>query len=85
MGVSVQRHAPAEIYPRGKDPGNGTHYTGGWMGHPASCIMGTVTGVLSPGVKRGRGVTLNTHPHLVPRLRMSRSYTSSHPIRLHGV
>jgi len=25
------------------------------------------TGVLSPGVKRGRGVTLTTHPHLVPR------------------
>jgi hypothetical protein len=23
--------------------------------------------VLSPGVKRGRGVTLTTHPHLVPR------------------
>jgi hypothetical protein len=26
-----------------------------------------------------------THPHLVPRLRMSRSYTSSPPKRLHGV
>jgi hypothetical protein len=23
--------------------------------------------VISPGVKRGRGVTLTTHPHLVPR------------------
>jgi hypothetical protein len=44
---------------------------------PASCAMGT--GVLSPGVKRGRGVTLTTHPHLVPRSRMSRSYTSSPP------
>jgi hypothetical protein len=33
--------------------------------HPASCPMGT--GVLSPEVKRGRGVTLTTHPHLVPR------------------
>jgi hypothetical protein len=43
--------------------------------HPASYPMGT--GVLSPGVKRGRGVTLTTHPHLVPRLSMSRSYTSS--------
>jgi hypothetical protein len=32
--------------------------------HPASCTMGT--GVLSLGVKRGRGVTLTTHPHLVP-------------------
>jgi hypothetical protein len=26
-----------------------------------------VKGVLSPGVKRGRGVMLTTHPHLVPR------------------
>jgi hypothetical protein len=32
--------------------------------HPASSPMGT--GVLSPGVKRGRGVMLTTHPHLVP-------------------
>jgi hypothetical protein len=36
-------------------------------------------GVLSPGVKRGRGVTLTTHPYLVLRSRMSRSYTSSPP------
>jgi hypothetical protein len=42
--------------------------------------------VFSQGVKRGsRGVMLTTHPHLVPRLRMSRSYTSSPPKRLHGV
>jgi hypothetical protein len=34
--------------------------------HPASCTMGT--GGPFPGVKRGRGVTLTTHPHLVPRL-----------------
>jgi hypothetical protein len=45
--------------------------------HPASCTMGT--GVLSPGLKRGRGVTLTTHLHLVSRSRMSRSYTSSPP------
>jgi hypothetical protein len=45
--------------------------------HPTSYPMGT--GVLSPGVKRGRGVMLTTHPHLVPRLSMSRSYTSSPP------
>jgi hypothetical protein len=30
-------------------------------------------------LKRGRGVKLTTHPHLVPRSRMSRSYTSSPP------
>jgi hypothetical protein len=55
----------------------------GSRAHPASYPMGT--GVLSPWVKRGRGVTLTTHPHLVPRLIMSRSYTSSPPMRLHGV
>jgi hypothetical protein len=36
-------------------------------------------GVLSPGVKHGRGVMLTTHPHLVPRSRMSRNYTSLPP------
>jgi hypothetical protein len=45
--------------------------------HPASCTMGTGGGVLSPGLKRGLSMTLTTHPHLVPRSRMSRSYTSS--------
>jgi hypothetical protein len=44
-----------------------------------------VLGVLSPGVKCGRGTMLTTHPHLVPRLRMSRSHTSSLPRHLHGV
>jgi hypothetical protein len=44
-----------------------------------------VPGVLSPGLKRGRGVTLTTHPHIMPRSRMSRSYTSSPPKRLHGM
>jgi hypothetical protein len=44
-----------------------------------------VSGVLSPGVKCGQGVTLTTHPHLVPRLSKSRSYTSSPPTCLHGV
>jgi hypothetical protein len=38
-----------------------------------------VPGVLSPGLKCGRNVMLTTHPHLVPRSRMSRSYTSSPP------
>jgi hypothetical protein len=33
--------------------------------HPASSPMGT--GGPFPGVKRGRGVMLTTHPHLVPR------------------
>jgi hypothetical protein len=38
-----------------------------------------VPGVLSPGLKRGRSVTPTTHPHLVPKSRISRSYTSSLP------
>jgi hypothetical protein len=45
--------------------------------HPASYKMGT--GGPFPRAKRGRGVTLTTHPHLVSRSRMSRSYISSHP------
>jgi hypothetical protein len=44
-----------------------------------------IPGVLSPGVKRGRVVTQTTHPHLVSRSGMSRSYTSSPPKRLFGV
>jgi hypothetical protein len=40
-------------------------------------------GVLSPGVKCGRGVTLTTHSHLVPRWK-SRSYNTSPPCRLYG-
>jgi hypothetical protein len=44
-----------------------------------------VPGVLSLGLKRGLGVTLTTHPHLVLRLRMSRSYISSPLKRLHGM
>jgi hypothetical protein len=51
--------------------------------HLATCTMGTGGPFL--GVKRGRGVTLTTHPYLVPRSRMSRSYTSSPSKRLHGV
>jgi hypothetical protein len=38
-----------------------------------------VPGFLSPGLKRGQGMTLTTHPHLDPRSIMSRSYISSPP------
>jgi hypothetical protein len=41
--------------------------------------------VLSPGVKRGRAVKLITHPRLVPRPWLSRSYTSSLPCAAIGV
>jgi hypothetical protein len=50
--------------------------------HPASCTMGTRRPFL--GVKRGRGLTLTIQPHLVPRSRKSRNYTSSLPWRLYG-
>jgi hypothetical protein len=55
----------------------------GSKAHPASCTMGT--GRPFPGTKRGRGVTLTTHPHVVQMSRMSRSYTSSPPKHHHGV
>jgi hypothetical protein len=45
--------------------------------HPASYPMGT-EGPFS-GVKCRWGMMLTIHPHLVPRSRMSRSYTSSPP------
>jgi hypothetical protein len=44
-----------------------------------------VLGVLPPGLKNGQGVTLTTHPHLLPRSRMSGSYISSPPKRFRGV
>jgi hypothetical protein len=50
--------------------------------HPASYPV--CTGGPLPGEKRGRGVTLTTHPHLVRRS-TSRSYTSSLPWWMHGV
>jgi hypothetical protein len=40
-------------------------------------LVQLVPSVLFPGVKCDRGVTLTTHPHLVPKSGMSRSYTSS--------
>jgi hypothetical protein len=44
-----------------------------------------VPGVLSSRLKCGQCVTLTTHPHLVPRSRMSRSYTSPPPKSFRGV
>jgi hypothetical protein len=44
-----------------------------------------IPGVLSPGVKARPGRDADHSPHLGPRLRMSRSYISSPPKRLHGV
>jgi hypothetical protein len=44
-----------------------------------------VPGVLFPGVKALPGRDADHSSHLVPRSRMSRSYTSSLPKSLHGV
>jgi hypothetical protein len=46
---------------------------------PTQAPVQWVPRVLSPGLKRGRGVTLTTHPHLMPRSGMSRSYSFSPP------
>jgi hypothetical protein len=46
--------------------------------YPASCTRSTGD---FPGSKCGRGVLLNTHPLLVPRLKKERGYTSSPPMR----
>jgi hypothetical protein len=47
-------------------------------------VVHWVPGVLSPGPKRGRDVTLTTHPPLVPKSGMSRSYTSSASVACSG-
>jgi hypothetical protein len=52
--------------------------------HPHSCTICT-GGVLSTRLKHGRGVKLTTHPHLVPKSRMNRSYYLLSPKRLRGV
>jgi hypothetical protein len=65
-GVWLRTDGPGD---RGSIPGS--------EAHPASCPMDT--GGPFPGVKRGRCVTLTTHPYLVPRPWMSRSYSSSPP------
>jgi hypothetical protein len=55
----------------------------GSRAHPASCTMGT--GDPFPGAKAQPGCDADHSPHLLPRSRMSRSYTSSPHKRLRGV
>jgi hypothetical protein len=44
---------------------------------PTQSPVQWIPGVLSPGIKRGRGGMLTTLPHLVTRLGICRSYTCS--------
>jgi hypothetical protein len=64
MGVSGQRHAPAALYPRGKDP-RGTHWIGGgWVGLRAGLDAGVRIKILCPC----RGSNLH-HPIVQPVIR----------------
>jgi hypothetical protein len=84
QGSSVSIVTDCELDDRGSIPDRGRGSSRPALG-PTQPLVKWIPGVLSLGVKRGRGVTLTTDPHLELRLRMSRSYTSSHPKRLHGV
>jgi hypothetical protein len=81
QGSSVGIVSAYGLDDRGLIPNRGRGFTSslcvqtGSGAHPAFCTMGT--GVLSSRVKRGWGVTLTSHPRLVPRSRMSRSKTAS--------
>jgi hypothetical protein len=72
---------------RGSIPGRGKAFTlcvqTSSEAHPASYPVDNKGP--SPEVKCGRRVTLITHPHLVPRSIMSRSYTASPSWSLRGV
>jgi hypothetical protein len=74
--LAIEVRSPAET----KDFSSSLCVYTGSGAHPASCPTGTVSPFL--GVNRGRGVTLTTHSHPVPRSRMSRSYISSSAWRL---
>jgi hypothetical protein len=62
VGVRIARALNAPV---AKDFSSSLCVQTGSEAHPASYPMGT--GSYFPGLKRSRGVTLTTHPHLVPR------------------
>jgi hypothetical protein len=76
---AIEDRSPA----RAKDFSSSLCVQTGSGAHPASCTMGT-GGPFSGGKARHRR-DADHSPHLLPRLRLSRSYTSSPPKRSHGV
>jgi hypothetical protein len=76
---AIEIRSPAEA----KDFSSNLCVQAGSGAQPAPCPVDT--GGPFPWVKCGRGMTLTTHPHLVPRLWMSRSYTASLPRASTGV
>jgi hypothetical protein len=70
----IEVPSPAEA----KDFSPGLCVQTGSEAHPASCTMGT--GGPFPGAKARPGRDADHSPHLVPRSKMSRSYTSSPPV-----
>jgi hypothetical protein len=90
MGVSGQRHALAALHPRERTPG--TRWTGGWVGLRAGLdteargkIFCLYRGsnpdrpVCNDTMLTEQGRDADHSPHLMPKSRMSRSYT---PLRL---
>jgi hypothetical protein len=75
----------SRIYPRQrrKDISSSLCVQNSSGAHPASCTMGT--GGPLPGAKARPRHNADQSPHLVPRSRMSRSYTSSPLKRLRGM
>jgi hypothetical protein len=72
MGVSGQRHAPAALYPRRKDPG--THWIGGWVGLRAGLDAGARRKILCPC----RRSNLD-HPIVQPVVRHYTAWTTAPP------
>jgi hypothetical protein len=70
---AIEVRSPAEA----KDFSSSLCVQTGSGSHPASCIMGT--GGSFPGAKARLGRDADHSLHLMPRSRMSRSYTSSLP------
>jgi hypothetical protein len=61
MGVSGQRHAPAALYPRGKDPRY--HWIGGWVGPRVGLDAGARRKILCPC--RGSNPDRPARSHLI--------------------